>query len=637
MNSRPFANGRIAQIAFVAALLLAWFCYAPAITGVFQLDDRPNLEGLQDVSDLETGLDFILSGSAGPLGRPVALLTFALQADSWQQGAADFIRANILLHLLNAAILAFCVLRLSLYMSMDHGRATTNAVLVASVWVLLPLLATSSLMVVQRMTILSATFALLGLAGYLSARMRLQVAPQRALVWMSVSLVVGTLLSALCKESGLLLPVLVLALEATVLPRPDNPGKKLWRGWQLVFLGTPLLIILAYLATTVPYPEALALRRGFTGSERLLTEANLLWVYLFKAVFGHPDSLGIFQRAPAVARRLFEMPTLLSVLAWLTLLAAAIVWRRRWPLPALAILWFLAGHLIESTTVSLELYFEHRNYLPIIGPIFALGTFVLLLDRPMRLVGVALISLFVLINAFFLFVFASLWGEPSMAARHWAMRYPDSVRAVTTLATYQMSEEGALRGAQTLSRFVDQHPEHAYLRIQQLNIMCRITGSADHSQLVDDLQRRLPEVEFTYSAGTMLSQLFDASVGIDCDSLTPETVAALAKTLRNNPRYGQDAQYNQFHYKLLAGIARKRGDMDTALAHLRTAIDYRPSPELNFMMVTGLLDRGDFAAARQFMEDAHAAAPGNPLRAAKWHRDLHQLARYVDAMEKQGR
>ena len=633
MNSGAFARGRIPHIAFILALVLAWFCYQPAVTGDFQLDDRHNLEDLLSISDLDSAWNFALAGDAGPLGRPIALLTFAAQAESWPQDAADFIRVNILIHLVNAVLLAFCVYRLSLCMSMERGRAQLNAALVAGLWVLMPLLATASLLVVQRMTTLSATFALLGLAGYLLARARLDARPQFALLWMSVSLGAGTTLSMFCKESGLLLPVFVLALELTVLRRPENISSKFWRGWQLACLGLPLFVIVAYLATIVPYPEALVLRRGFTGAERLLTEAHILWIYLAKGVLGIPGSLGIFQDEPNVARSLFAPGTFLAVASWLALLAGALVWRRRWPLAALAILWFLAGHLIESTTVALELYFEHRNYLPVVGPLFALGSFIVTRERKFRMPGLAALGLLALVNAYFLYVFAALWGEPSLAARYWAIRYPDSVRAVTTLATYQMSEESALRAAQTLSQFVNRNPQHAYLRIQELNILCRIAAADDHAALVQILHRQLPDAKFTYTAGTMLSQLFDASVATECRSVDPGTVKQLAIALRNNPRYQADSQYNQFHHKLLAGIARYQGDTDATLANLRTAIDYRPSAELNFMMVTALVDLGRFAAARQFMADARAAAPGNPLRAALWGRELDELAGYVDEME----
>ena len=634
MNVWPFSNGRLAQIALVLALILAWVCYQPSLTGTWQLDDRANLERLQQVDDFKSGLDYVLSGSAGPLGRPIALATFALQADSWESGAADYIRINILIHLLNAVLVGFCVLRLSILLPMSRDKAFCNAALVAGIWVLLPLLATSTMLVIQRMTTLSAFFALLGLAGYLVARARLDDRPPRALALMSVSLVLGTLLSALSKESGLLLPVLVLTLEATVLKAPGSLRKKHWRLWQLAFLLVPLLVVLMYLATTVPYSEALSVRRGFTGFERLLTEASLLWAYLFKAIVGHPDSLGIFQDMPAVARSLLEIRTLTAVLLWLILLAVAVVWRRRLPLLALAVLWFLAGHLLESTTVALELYFEHRNYLPIIGPLFALCSYVLQLNGRVLRVALAVIISASIINAYFLYVFASLWGEPSLAARHWALRYPDSVRAVTTLATYQMSEESAVRAAQTLARFARENPQHAYLRIQQLNIACRLAESEDHTALVQELHRRLPDVGFTYTAGTMLSQLFDASVATNCRSVGVDTVAALAESIHKNHRYQHDSQYNQFHFKLLAGIARYNGDSTTALRHLRTAIGYRPSSELNFMMVTALVDVGEFAAAREFVDDARMAAPANPLRAVKWNRDLDELVGYIDELEK---
>ena len=46
--------------------------------------------------------------------------------------------------------------------------------------------------------------------------------------------------------------------------------------------------------------------------------------------------------------------------------------RRRLPLVALGIAWFLGGQLMESTIFPLELVFEHRCYLPDLGLILAL-------------------------------------------------------------------------------------------------------------------------------------------------------------------------------------------------------------------------------------------------------------------------
>lgn len=634
MIERPVVEQRIALVAFALAIMLAWVCYTPALSGAFQLDDFSNLGGLSRINDFDSGLNFVLSGNAGPLGRPIALATFAAQADSWEQGARAFLQVNILIHLLNAVLLALVVYRLSLTMSAERGKAMTNAVAVASIWMLLPLLATSSLLVVQRMTTLSATFVLLGLAAYLLARSRLDNAPNRALFWMSASLVIGTFFAMLCKESGLLLPVFALVLEATVLERPAKVKNSIWRTWQALFLGTPLLIIVAYLAMNISYPEVLAQRLGFTAGERLMTEARLLWVYLFKAIFGRPDTLGIFQDPPAVARSLLQPATMLACAAWLLAGTGALLWRRRFPLLALAVLWYLAGHLIESTHLALEPYFEHRNYLPIIGPLLALSCFFLLLKNGHRRLVIMAATTIVVINAYFLFVFASLWGDASAASRYWAMRYPESVRAVTTMASFQYSEEGPLRTARTIGDFASHYPQHAYLRIQQLNLLCRYSPEADHGRVLEQLRDELPSVTFTYTAGTMLSQLLDAAVATDCPALDTGTVSALATLLRNNPRYVGDPVYNQFSEKLQAGIARYDGDSARTLQHLQAAVAYGPSAELNMMMVSTLGGIGDFDAARKYIDGVRVAAPWNPLQAANWHRNLDELLVYIDELEK---
>ena len=625
---------RTTLIGFGLVLLLAWSCYRPALTGAMQLDDVSNLGGLAQVSDFDSALNFTLSGGAGPLGRPISLATFAVQADSWEQGAAAFLTFNFALHLLNAVLLAFCVYRLSLVMAVQRDKAMTVAMATASVWVLMPLLATSSMLVVQRMTTLSAAFVLLGLAGYLVARKDIDNSPKRALVGMSGSLVGGTILAMFCKESGLLLPVFVLAIESTVLERPNSIDVRQWRLWKGIFLVLPLLLIVAYLATRLGYPDWVVQRRGFTAGERVMTEARILWLYLLKALFGLPDKLGIFQDAPTVSRSLFEPLTLLASLSWLLLAGAAVVWRRRYPIAALAVLWYLAGHLIESTVVMLELYFEHRNYLPIIGPIAALCSLVLVAGKRWRVIGVATLATLVLFNTYFLYVFASLWGEPSLASRHWAMTYPHSVRAVGTLASYQLDEEGPLRTLQTIDRFVIGHPQHAYLRIQELNLLCRYARDASHAQVVEQLERELPNVDFTYTAGKMLSQLFDGIVVTECPDVNLDTVVALARTLRSNPRYAADPVYNRFHYKLLAGIARYQGDQAATIDNLRNALTYGPSGELNMMMVTALGGDGDFDAAYDFIDDAKNNAPTNPLRAIKWRRDLDGLRAYIDELEK---
>ena len=636
MTETPLRQNRLVLIGFCAVLALAWFCYQPAMSGAFQLDDEFNLGGLVNVDDARSAIEFVFSGMSGPTGRPLALASFVLQAQHWEQGAAAFLRVNILIHLLNAALLALCLYQLALQRAIERHDAAIVAAAAASLWVLMPLLATASLLVVQRMTTLSALFMLLGLSAYLFARSKVDDNPKRGLAGMSASLVAGTVLATLCKESGLLLPVLVLVLEATVLDRPNGVNARNWRVWQSVFLVLPLTLLLAYLASRTTYPDWVVASRGFNAWERLLTEVRILWVYLLKALVGIPSQHGIYQDVPTISRSLFSPATFLACVSWLSLLVASIVWRRRYPLFAVAVLWYLAGHLIESTVVSLELYFEHRNYIPIIGPLFALCSFLFLHPARRRIAGV-MIPVFAIVNAWFLYSFSSLSGDPSFAARYWAATYPGSQRAVSRMARFQLVEEGPLRSLQTIDTFVMAHPQFAYMRLPALNLLCQHAADQDHRQVVEQLERELPKVDFTYTAAVMLFQLYSTASGSTCKGVNVETVTSLAMTLRDNPRYTNEPLYNQAYQKMLAATARQQGDYGALIDHLQQAITYWPSPDLNVMMVMAMGGAGKFDAARNFIDDAEARGPAHPAKAVMWQRDLERLRAYIRKLEQDGR
>ncbi len=633
MTARAVTSTRLSLFGFFVVVVLTALCYRPALHGTFQLDDRANLGGLADVRDLSTGLDFVLSGEAGPTGRPLALLTFALQAGHWEQGAAAFLRVNVLLHLLNALLVFGCFYQLSRLRETDKPDAVLLACAAAAVWAIMPLHATASLLVVQRMTTLSAMFVCLGLLGYLSARRSIETRPRRALTGMTVSLVAGTALATLSKESGLLLPVLVLVAEATLLEVPQRLRRGRWRAWQGVFLLLPLAVIAAYLASRAVYPDWMIAKRDFTVGERLLTEARVLWIYLYKAVLGLPGTRGGYQTAPGISRSLLQVTTLLASLAWLALAAVAVVWRRRWPLLSFAVLWYLAAHLLESSVLPLEVYFEYRNYVPMIGPVYALLAW-LLSGALLRHAAAFILPVYILASAYFLYTFASMSGDPSASSRYWALRYPDSVRAVTTMALYQLDEEGPIRALSTIDRFVIAEPQHAYLRIQELNIRCMILPDEDHTAVLQELQRELPAIEFTYSAAGMLRQLLGTVVSVDCNGVDADTVAAAAEALRSNPRYAVNPGFRQFHFRLLAEIAQRQGDVDGSIGYLRQAVAERPARDLNRLMVVTLARQGELEAAAAFIDDALLQSPRSPLRALLWRRELQKLRDYITELER---
>ena len=97
------------SIALLAVLLIgAWSAYHPGLSGGFQFDDFANLPVLGatgPVDDWATFWRYITSGNADPTGRPVALLSFLVDARNWPADPRPFLRTGIVLHLVNGVLL----------------------------------------------------------------------------------------------------------------------------------------------------------------------------------------------------------------------------------------------------------------------------------------------------------------------------------------------------------------------------------------------------------------------------------------------------------------------------------------------------------------------------------------------------
>lgn len=632
MNS---SKRRIAALVWCGVLAIAWIAYAPALGGVFLLDDASNLAGLAAIEDGRSALNFVLSGHAGPLGRPLALATFVPQAAAWEHGAEPFLAVNILIHLGNACLLLWVLYRLTAARCDRAGDPLLVACTAAGLWLLMPLLASSSLMVIQRMTTLSACFVLLGLAGYLSARQLIERQPGRALTGMTASLVLGTVLAVLTKENGALLPTFALVIEATLLGRPQSVRSSRWRTWQVLFLIVPTVLILAYLAWRVPYAQEIVLKREFTAWERLLTESRILWEYLFNAFIARPGQFGPFHDGYPVARTIMNPVTLAASAAWLLVLVLAAVWRRRYPLFAFAALWFLGGHLLESTVIPLDLYYEHRNYVPIVGPLYAVCALLARVPSPRKILAYAGTAAYALVSAFMVFSQASLWGNPSVAFQYWQERFPDSIYAATAAMAHVQATQGPEATIRAIRQYVSEHPEAGYLRIYELKLSCIANPAEDRRAAVSELDRLLEHADFSYTALNSLSQLAQEMHRTQCNGIGRDDVRHWAHLLRSNPRYRQDTLYQQLHHQFMALLAQHEGDSDVAIQHLRKAIEYKPSTDLNKMLVMTYASEQQFDAARAYIAKARQEAPLLPMKRFVWLNRLDTLLRYVDEAEKQ--
>ena len=376
MKWRIFAG----LITGVAVLVLSVAIYWPGLSGGFFFDDSANILESASIQLKSVSTESLLrvweSGKAGPLGRPVSMLSFAANYYFSEFDPFWFKLTNLLIHCVNGVLVYFLGL-LMLRAAVPSGSALIGvrlgALIVAALWAVNPIQLTSVLYVVQRMTSLSSMFVLMALILHVWARQ------QNGLGWKNVvsyalAWAVFLPLAMLSKETGVLYLLYVAAYEA-VLHRNFTGSLDRFAKIYLVLLGLAGAGLLFYLGIN---PESGLLRayegRTFTFSQRVLTEPRIIWAYIQMIVAPTMPAFGLYHDDFAVSTGLFKpVETFFAIAGLVVLLVSAFWTRRAAPLVSFGILWFLVGHSLESTIFPLELMHEHRNYLPSFGIMVLIG------------------------------------------------------------------------------------------------------------------------------------------------------------------------------------------------------------------------------------------------------------------------
>lgn len=373
---------RILRAFLPYALLVAAIVFLPFLPGLpgdFMLDDNINIVGNSGIElhSLHPAavLDAAFSTQYGGIIRTLPTLTFAL--DYFRGGEtldpATFKITNIAIQALTALVLAYFLRSLLLVTGASQARARWAALAMALAWAVHPLQVSSVLYVVQRMQTLATLFIVLALWAYLQARAA-QIAGRSGRTGLLLSGMLWAIALG-CKEDAVLFPAYTLALELTVLRfHADNPAlaRRLRRGYLLATtLGAT-----AFLFIIVPHYWSWDTihNRNFSTSERLLTQGRVLCRYLWEILLPLPSNMPFYydwlKPSQSILRPWTTLPALLLVLS---LLCAAWKLRHSRPLFAFGIFLFFAGHFITSNVIALELAFEHRNHLPLIGIVLAVG------------------------------------------------------------------------------------------------------------------------------------------------------------------------------------------------------------------------------------------------------------------------
>lgn len=253
------------------------------------------------------------------------------------------------------------------FLKEKYGSVSYKVALFTSlIFISHPIQTQSVTYIVQRMSSMAGMFYLLAMVLYVKGRL---ATGNRQYVYFGAA-GLTYLLGIFSKENVAILPLFILIYEfyffqnLTISPK----GKK-------ILLAVALIVGLIALAGLVVWGKRyydLIIEgykiRDFTLEERVLTQFRVVLYYVTLLAYPHPSRLNLDYDFP-ISKTILDPPTtLISILIVGGLLGYSIWTAKKRPVLSFCILWYFGNLVIESSIFPLEMVFEHRLYLPAIGP-----------------------------------------------------------------------------------------------------------------------------------------------------------------------------------------------------------------------------------------------------------------------------
>ncbi len=354
----PAADSARGRVLLLVALGLTALAYLATLRFAFVYDDLPQIVNNQTLTTWKTlpGLftahswKFLYPDWSGNYYRPLFMTWLLLNRKLFGLYTPAWHATSVLLHLI-ATWLAFVVAR-------QLFRDSTKAGFVALLFGLHPIHVETVAWISGATDTLMAVF---GLASFW-AWIRGERDPQNERMW-KVLAVIFYLASSLSKETGVLLPIVVVAHDL-LRGRCDRD----WKGFsKAIWNALPLWIAaLAYMVVRVLVLHGFAASAHEPASHVLLTVPTIFWGYMRRLVW--PVKMSVFYDTPLVDSIVsLRLPTLALIVG------VALAWRigKRSHLTGLALIWiivFLAPAIIGLPAFPRGEWIHDRYlYLPSFG------------------------------------------------------------------------------------------------------------------------------------------------------------------------------------------------------------------------------------------------------------------------------
>jgi len=596
-------------------IVLGLGLYQHTLSYPFAFDDERHIPDNPNIRLESFDADSIrLAAYGGPsASRPFAMFTFGVNYYFSEYDPRFYRLTNIVIHILNGMLvytvtyllLIFDCAGLSESVSRSWKRSKSRrrieprqtaaylAGAVALIWLVHPLQTQSVTYIIQRMNSLAVFFVLAALCLYTAGRLT----RHRVVRWVcfAVALLFWTL-GLKTKQNAATLPALVFLIEWFFL-------QDLNRKWIVSFLKywvsslTAVVVVVMVLigARFVDYVQGTYTYYDFTVWERVMTQFRVLLFYLTLVFFPHLERLNLDHDIPISRSLLDPWTTIPSLLVILLLLALSVRLARGYRVIAFCILWYFLNLAIESSIFGLEMAYEHRLYMPLIGVILAsVWLYNRHISRSIPFLGIVPLVVLIPVLGVLTYQRNKVWQSqyalysdcvrksPNMARPHynlgnayWRMpKYPDALRHYRRATEIKPKHRDALCNlGLTLATLgqIDEAMEmfHRSLKVDPEYARARIGLGTElrKKELLDEAEaefRRVVEIDPDHNLGHQ-----NLAFILTAKRRYPEAIEEYRKALQTNP------DEPEVHHNLGTLLSRQ-GERDAAIRHYRETLGLNP-------------------------------------------------------------
>jgi tetratricopeptide (TPR) repeat protein len=332
----------------LAALVVVFGVYGPALNGEFVLDDR-NLTFMSP--------DVAARTFSGWLNNNRPMLGFSYWINYQQSGTEPnaYHVTNVFMHLLTSALVALICARFLTWVKVNGRKRDVLAIFAGALFLLHPLQTESVAYIASRSEVLSVFFCFAAFALFLYHS-------DGAMRWpRALAIVVLFGAAVVTKEHTVMLPALVLLTDYFWKRGGLRKNAILYGMFALVGAGGAAFVLRTLRsANTAGFGL-----KDLSPATYFFTQCRVIWIYvrLFLLPFGQNADPDI-----PLSRTLLDHGAIAGLAGLIAVVTVAWIYRKRWPLAAFGVFVFLLLLAPTSSFVPIrDVLAERRVYLPFLG------------------------------------------------------------------------------------------------------------------------------------------------------------------------------------------------------------------------------------------------------------------------------